>query len=161
MVGALANGKAGLADFPRVRGKHIHARDGTRRHDKTAPPRRPTPARNPSSRNCTRPNATSRRPTIHEPIIHTNISPRQRGTPPRQQAASARSRLPSLIKRPAAQRALRAVRRGKNLMVKPRCNTGRWPRGGRPPCGSRSESRPADDSRPYLPTLCSVSWPPM
>ena len=31
MVGALANGKAGLADFPRVRGKHIHARDGTRR----------------------------------------------------------------------------------------------------------------------------------
>ena len=31
MVGALANGNAGLADFPRVRGKHIHARDGTRR----------------------------------------------------------------------------------------------------------------------------------
>ena len=31
MVGALANGKAGLADFPRVRGKHIHARDGTSR----------------------------------------------------------------------------------------------------------------------------------
>ena len=31
MVGALANGKAGLADFPRLRGKHIHARDGTSR----------------------------------------------------------------------------------------------------------------------------------
>ena len=31
MVGALANGKAGLADFPRVWGKHIHARDGTSR----------------------------------------------------------------------------------------------------------------------------------
>ena len=45
MVGALANGKAGLADFPKLRKKHIHARDGTSRHDKTAPPRRPTPAR--------------------------------------------------------------------------------------------------------------------
>ena len=31
MVVALANGKAGLADFPRVRGKHIHARDGISR----------------------------------------------------------------------------------------------------------------------------------
>ena len=31
MVGALANGKAGLADFPRLRKKHIHARDGTSR----------------------------------------------------------------------------------------------------------------------------------
>ena len=31
MVGALANGKAGLADFPRLRKKHTHARDGTSR----------------------------------------------------------------------------------------------------------------------------------
>ena len=82
MVGALANGKAGLADFPRLRGKHIHARDGTRRVSAEHRAQN-SPARNPSGRNCTRPNATSRRPAIHEPIIHTNISPRQRGTPPR------------------------------------------------------------------------------
>ena len=41
MVVALANGKAGLADFPKLRKKHIHARDGTRRRDKTAPQNSP------------------------------------------------------------------------------------------------------------------------
>ena len=136
MVVALANGKAGLADFPRLRGKHIHARDGTRRvsvehRPADRPPRAQSPlpalkpakrnlstarnsrthhphqhiaasarntapqtdprAHNPSSRSCNRPNATSRRPAIHEPIIHTNISPRQRGTPPRGTARPAPS----------------------------------------------------------------------
>ena len=49
MVGALANGKAGLADFPRVRGKHIHARDGTRRVSAEHRAQN-SPARNPSGR---------------------------------------------------------------------------------------------------------------
>ena len=92
MVGALANGKAGLADFPRLRGKHIHARDGTSRVSAEHRPADRFPrAHNPSSRSCNRPNATFRRPAIHEPIIHTNISPRQRGTPPRGTARPAPS----------------------------------------------------------------------
>ena len=101
MVGALANGKAGLADFPRVRGKHIHARDGTSRRDKTAPQNSPR-AHNPLCRSYNRPNATFRRPAIHDHIItderpaaiaRTNAASENRIPPPitKTQAANRRA----------------------------------------------------------------------
>ena len=122
----------------------------------TDPPRAQSllPELQPAKRNI----PTARNSRTHHPHQHIAASARNTAAPTSRFRA-----LPAPLADKTPRRTARLTRRptGQNLMVKPRCNTGRWPRGGHPPCGSRSESRPADDSRPYLPTLCSVSWPPM
>ena len=109
-------------------------------------------------RSCNRPNAASRRRTIHDPMKRKNASPRQRGTAPdlrspsraRTFPISAASFAPPLAhKMPhrTARLKRRSAGRGICRFVKPRCNTGRWLRNGRPLCGSRLELRPAAESR--------------